>query len=233
MTEYLNWNTLDIALRLAATWLAGALVGIERESHGRAAGMRTTMLVALAACLAMLLSEALQQPFGQANLQPRPDPARLAQGILSGMGFLGAGAIIRNGNRVQGMTTAATLWFITIVGLMFGSGQWLLGIIGSLLALITLHSLTALENRVKEDWYATLVITSQLSGLGDHELRNRIESHGVKVKQVNLDYDLVTHSKTLNYELKFKKDGVFALSQEIITDMTQCDGVLRVCWTLP
>ncbi len=226
-----NWHTLDIALRLFATALAGGLIGIERESHGRAAGMRTTMLVATAACLAMLLSSAIQMPFVEANLLSRPDPARLAQGILSGMGFLGAGAIIRNGNRVQGMTTAATLWFVSVIGLLFGDGQWMLGATGSIMALVILRVLTRLEERVKEDWYATVGVTLQLDGLDDRALRDRIETHGVKVRQMDLDYDMVNRTKTLNCSLKFKKERVFTTSQAVVSDLTQCGGILHVSWT--
>ena len=91
----------DLIVRVLAAFLAGIIVGVERESHGRAAGMRTTILVCVAACLAMLLSAALSANLVEvSNIMARPDPARLAAGVLSGMGFLGAGSIL---SRMIGM----------------------------------------------------------------------------------------------------------------------------------
>ncbi|MEO6063481.1 MAG: MgtC/SapB family protein, partial [Thermoflexales bacterium] len=148
----------QVILRIGAAMVAGAVVGIERESHGRAAGLRTTILVSVAACIAMLISESL---FGYVvGLSPTsfPDPARLAQGVLSGMGFLGAGAIIRQGNRVQGVTTAASLWYVSILGLAFGAGEWLIGAFGIIVVLIILGIMPRIEGRVKNDWYAVVTV---------------------------------------------------------------------------
>src|SRR5690606_29104215 len=116
----LPWEVVLLRLGLAA--MAGAIVGLERESHGRAAGLRTTMLVCVSAAVAMLVSHALFVASTGPGISWRPDPARLAAGILTGMGFLGGGAIIREGNMVRGVTTAAALWFVTVLGLAFGSG---------------------------------------------------------------------------------------------------------------
>src|SRR3954465_8156256 len=114
---------------------AGLVLGLERESHGRAAGLKTTILACVASCLAMILSEDFyRESFNQAASMMRPDRARLAAGILTGIGFLGAGAIIRQGTLVHGVTTAAVLWYTTILGLAFGSGHIAIGVMGACIA---------------------------------------------------------------------------------------------------
>ena len=136
----LQWG--DIALRLVLTIIAGTLVGIDRSERGQAAGLRTTILVCLAAAVAMiqmnlLLPMAGKAPDSFANL----DLMRLPLGILTGVGFIGGGAILRRGNMVQGVTTAATLWIVTVIGLCLGGGQLALGM--TTLAYSPGHSLGA------------------------------------------------------------------------------------------
>src|SRR5437879_4208275 len=116
----------EMVLRLLMAFLAGFVVGWERESHGRPAGLRTTILACVASALAMILSEVLftQSAALMGSGSWRPDPARLGAGILTGIGFLGAGTILRHANIIVGVTTAATLWFVTVLGLAFGSGQY-------------------------------------------------------------------------------------------------------------
>jgi putative Mg2+ transporter-C (MgtC) family protein len=127
----------DIALRLLCTIVAGFVIGFDRGEHGRPAGLRTSMLVALAARVAMIQANLLMPTNGKApDSFVVLDLMRLPLGILSGMGFIGAGAIVRRDNIVLGVTTAATLWFITVIGLCFGGGQLLLGFAGVLRGLL-------------------------------------------------------------------------------------------------
>lgn len=102
----------EIALRLLCAFVTGVFLGLEREVHGRPAGLRTTVLACVAAAMAMILSEyfALSHSATAASII-RSDPSRLAAGVLSGIGFLGAGTIFRSGSLVRGVTTAAVLWF--------------------------------------------------------------------------------------------------------------------------
>ena len=219
----------QILFRVFAALVAGAVVGTERESHGRAAGLRTTILVAVAACLGMLISESLFAYVDSLG-KNEPDPARLAQGVLSGMGFLGAGAIIRQGNRVQGVTTAASLWYVTFLGLAFGGGQWLIGIVGVLVVLLILLVMPRIEGRVKNDWYAVVTVRSKMDGMADLDLRLAIEAEGVRVKKADLDYDLVLRQKTLRFEIKFKRERVFGLSERVVQRIMLVEGVQHVTW---
>src|SRR4051794_23049944 len=126
MDAHLEWS--QIALRLGFTAVAGALVGLNRGEHGHPAGLRTTMLVCLAASVAMIQANILLGTVGKTpDSYVNFDVMRLPLGILSGMGFIGGGAILRRGNIVIGVTTAATLWFVTVMGLCFGGGQLTLG----------------------------------------------------------------------------------------------------------
>src|SRR5947207_6220062 len=114
---------LDIALRLAAAVVAGGAIGLDRSERGRSAGLRTTMLVCLAAALAMAETNLLLSTHGKGpDSFVQIDPMRLPLGILSGIGFIGAGAILRRGEMIRGVTTAATLWLTTVIGLVLGSG---------------------------------------------------------------------------------------------------------------
>jgi len=132
-----DWT--DITLRLLGALIAGFAIGLDRGEHSRPAGLRTIMLVSLAACVAMIQTNILLPTAGKrADSFSVMDVMRLPLGILSGMGFIGTGAILRRGNLVLGVTTAATLWFVTVIGLCFGGGQLMLGWVSTALALIIL-----------------------------------------------------------------------------------------------
>lgn len=119
MMVTLHWS--DVVLRLVATLAAGIAFGLNRDEHGRPAGLRTTTLVCLAACLSMLQVNWLLDTTGKKSGSfVTLDLMRLPLGVLSGMGFIGGGAILRRENMVLGVTTAATLWIVTIIGLCFG-----------------------------------------------------------------------------------------------------------------
>lgn len=224
----------EILARLGMALVAGLVIGFERESHGRAAGLRTTVLVGSASATAMILSQMLfigSIGGGVLGTGWRPDPARLAAGILTGMGFLGAGAIIRQDNVVRGVTTAAVLWFVTVLGLAYGSGNFLIGNVGLGVALVTLFIIPVFEGYVKNDWYAHVSVVTKLDGLTDEELRNQIQSCGLKVKRVELTYDLKLKEKSFSCEVKFKKANLFDLSECVIKKLTENPSVLRVQWS--
>jgi len=119
---YPSWQ--DIGLRLLLTLLAAAVIGLNREARGHAVGLRTTILVSLAACVAMIQANILLPLGGKTAASfGVMDLMRLPLGILTGVGFIGAGTILRRGDLVTGVTIAATLWVVTVIGLCFGGGQ--------------------------------------------------------------------------------------------------------------
>jgi putative Mg2+ transporter-C (MgtC) family protein len=150
----LAWN--DIALRLALTVAAGLALGFNRSEHGKAAGMRTTLLVRIAASVAMIQVNLLLPMAGRpAGSFIMNDLMRLPLGILTGVGFIGGGAILRRGNIVTGVTTAATLWLATVVGLCFGGGQNELGLAATALGLVALWPLAWIEHALKREHSAS------------------------------------------------------------------------------
>src|SRR5256712_8949593 len=114
---------LVVLLRIAAALLAGALIGFERTLHGRPAGFRTHALVCLASCLLMLVTVYQAQWMVVVPLDAiKTDPTRMAQGIMTGIGFLGAGVIFKEGLTVRGLTTAASIWMTAAIGILLGIG---------------------------------------------------------------------------------------------------------------
>jgi putative Mg2+ transporter-C (MgtC) family protein len=223
----------DILLRIGLSLLAGLVLGFERESHGRAAGLRTTMLICVAACLAMLISEMVYVS-GDPSINWRPDPARLAAGVLTGMGFVGAGTIIREGYTIRGVTTAAVLWYVTMLGLAFGAGYIFVGMAGFAVALISLLILPYVESSIENDWYAKVNITTQLDGISNSQIKAKIEELGITVKSMELSYDRLHGNRTARCELKFKradrKHDVCALSEEVVEHLFKQEGVTHVEW---
>ena len=173
MPTTLDW--MEIARRLALTVLAGSLVGLNRWERGRAAGLRTTVLVCLAASVAMIQTNVL---IGTAGKPPDSfvvmDTMRLPLGILTGIGFIGAGAILRRGSVVMGVTTAATLWFVTVIGLCLAGGQIKVGLAGLGLCLMVLWGFRWVEKRLRRERMGTLWLTIDSKGGAEEEIQSRL-----------------------------------------------------------
>jgi putative Mg2+ transporter-C (MgtC) family protein len=138
---------LDLIIRMVLAVVLGGLIGLEREWNNHAAGFRTHILVCLGSATIMLLSEYGFSDFvNEANV--RIDPSRLAAQVVSGIGFLGAGAILRNGNVVKGLTTAASVWLVAAIGLSVGAGFITGALLCTFLVLISLYVLNKLEKHI-------------------------------------------------------------------------------------
>ena len=218
----------ELFLRLVLACVLGGVIGYERQSRRKSAGLRTNVLVCLGSCLIMVLSEALYQ-----NVEGRTnaDPARLAAQVVSGIGFLGAGAIMKEGLSVTGLTTAACLWVLAGVGLAVGCGFYSGALITTALVFVTLGSLSRLDDWVDHEKNLSLNIhTVDRPGqlmrisrcLEDLQLRVR----GVKVKA---DEDEVDDSgeKSMYIDLEiFNKQSIKSII--IVDAVRQIDGVIRV-----
>lgn len=148
MPEPLTSGSGLLFLKLFAALVAGAVLGLDRELKGHAAGLRTHMLVALSAATTAVLALELSDELYRIHPGVNADPLRIIEGVVAAVGFLGGGIIIRSGGQIQGLTTAANLWVCGITGLAFGSGLFGLGLIVSVLALIVLVILAAVERRM-------------------------------------------------------------------------------------
>src|SRR5262245_14977380 len=136
---------IQMAGRLCLAGLLGGLVGLEREIHSQPAGLRTHMIVSLGACLLMLVS------MHMAELSPgKSDPGRIAAQVVAGVGFLGAGAIMRSGLSVRGLTTAACLWTVAAIGLAVGSGFWRAALVTTALTLVATVFFQQVERKISK-----------------------------------------------------------------------------------
>jgi len=218
----------ELFLRLVLSCVLGGIIGYERQSRRKSAGLRTNVLVCLGSCLIMVMSVELYQAVeGKTNA----DPARLAAQVVSGIGFLGAGAIMKEGLSVTGLTTAACLWVVAGVGLAVGAGFYAGALISTALVFVTLGSLSRLDDWVDHEKNLSLNIhTVDRPGqlmrisrcLEDLQLRVR----GVKVKA---DEDEVDDNgeKSMYIDLEiFNKQSIKSII--IVDAVRQIDGVIRV-----
>lgn len=142
--NYINMEPgfVQIALRLGCAMLIGIVIGLEREFTHRPAGLRTHILVALGACVASVMGEMIFM-----NMTANADPARLSAQVITGVGFLGAGTIMKEGASVKGLTTAASVWAVACLGIAAGFGYYALALLGMLFIFITLTIVEALQHR--------------------------------------------------------------------------------------
>ena len=187
MPMTVEWT--EISLRLALTIVAGGLIGFNREEHGRAAGLCTMILVCLAASVSMIMVNVMLATDGrQGDSFIMLDLMRLPLGILSGMGFIGAGAILRRGSAVLGVTTAATLWFVTMMGLCFGAGEHRLGPgdAGGGIGVLWLIKW------VESGWFriaaACCVVASTQQGPGEGAIREQLSTAGFRITSCAMTY---------------------------------------------
>lgn len=167
----------DIALRLLLTLIAGAIIGFDRGARGHAAGFRTTILVTLAASVAMIQANLLLPVGGKTSGSfAVMDVMRLPLGILTGVGFIGGGAILRRGDLVTGVTTAATLWLVTVIGLCLGGGQLILGMVATGLGVGTLWALKWVDARIPREQRARVTLTSRATWDAPSEVLSLLQS---------------------------------------------------------
>lgn len=228
MPLYPTWT--DLLLRLALATIAGAIIGWNRSSHGRPAGLRTHLLVCLAAAFSMVLANLLLPTTGKTDDSfIRMDVMRLPLGILSGIGFIGGGAILQRGDLVMGVTTAATLWFVTVMGLCFGAGELILGGIAFAAGLVVLSGLKWLEDRVKHERKARLSLTVEQGRLKARDIEAALAQAGFRI--VTSSVTVQPEHRTLRYDLRWRGYlGDNGLPSSVETLFT-APGVQEGVWT--
>lgn len=183
LSPYIAANLPEMSLRLAMSILAGTLVGLERYWRGHPAGMRTFALVSLTS--ALLTVSLSIGPYGLQMGTADNGGSRIAQGILQGIGFIGAGVIVRDSLSVRGLTSAASLWAVAGIGILIGTGEVALGMAGALAVLLILVMFRWLDRLVPRRSYANVVAKfSKDSAPDELKLRDRLEAHGFKVLTV-------------------------------------------------
>ena len=196
-------GTGEIVLRLLLGAFLGGVVGYERYTHGRAAGLRTHLIVGMASVLIMIVSVDFHYLTGHYPDYIRIDPSRIAAGAITGIGFLGAGVIIRTGFTVQGLTTAACLWIVSAIGLAVGSGFYLPGIIEPLITVIALWLLREVETKINKESYRYIDITAD-SADKEKEIREILKEARANIANINYEYD--PGSNIFNYMIMISVD---------------------------
>jgi putative Mg2+ transporter-C (MgtC) family protein len=221
----------QIALRLLLTVIAGGLLGMERSKTGHFAGLRTTLLVALAASVSMIQMNLLIQTNGKPqDSYAVMDLMRLPLGILTGVGFIGAGAILRKNEMVLGITTAATLWFATVVGLCLGGGQLILGSVSTALGFMVLYGMRRFERRIEHYQPADLSLTIAGNQLSPRDLRARLEQVRFHIKSISVLNDLSEHCKTYDCQVRWSSSNGNADIPEVLTELECLPGLVRLDW---
>jgi putative Mg2+ transporter-C (MgtC) family protein len=178
---------LTVLLRLLVAVLAGGLVGLERSYHGRPAGFRTHTLVCVASSLLMLVTMYQDKWFGEAAIEVvRIDPTRMAQGIMTGIGFLGAGVVMKSGLNVRGLTTAASIWITAAIGILAGIGFYSAVFIASILTLVTLTLFRKIESKMPAQMFAHHTVAfSRENYMSKSEVKAVLNSNGFSVANMS------------------------------------------------
>ncbi|TYO98997.1 putative Mg2+ transporter-C (MgtC) family protein [Geothermobacter ehrlichii] len=221
-------DSVMVAKLLLAS-LAGGLVGFERERHGRPAGLRTHLLVALAACLMMIVSEAffLKYEVLSADSVVRLDPARIAAQIVTGIGFLGAGVILKEGVNVRGLTTAASLWVVAGLGMAFGAGLFAVGALATVLALISLVWLKRLDPMLKKDRYTNFKVTGRYREQLVDEVEKMIVDRGLRIVDARMTINRMGGEIVLEYVITNHRRRI---GRELTASILQLEGVERISY---
>ena len=222
----INWQTAT--LRLLLSFFMGMIIGFEREGHDQPAGLRTHILISVGATIVMLISIFIPQTFRDFQ---NGDPGRIAAQVVSGIGFLGAGAILKFGVDVKGLTTAASIWAMAALGLAAGAGMYAISLIGIVVVMFSLSVMNLFEQRVfKERTLRKIVLEikkkdSDIQGLSKifTDFDAKIVSTGFE-RNINEAYDKVTFmvgvTKKLNVQHLSdkleKQSGIISISVEII-----------------
>jgi putative Mg2+ transporter-C (MgtC) family protein len=218
----LTWS--QELLRVAVAAGLGGAVGVERELREREAGFRTHLLVSVGSCLFTLVSAYGFSEFGTRSV----DPTRIAAQIVTGIGFLGAGAIIRQGFAVRGLTTAATLWVVAAIGMASGAGYYSAAVITTALVLVTLWPLRIVAFRVMTRVRPqTDRLLAQLpSGESPAPLIEKLESIGGRLQSLEVGHEADRRTVLIDVTLPPKAD-----TPAIVAQLSELEHVLEVRWS--
>jgi putative Mg2+ transporter-C (MgtC) family protein len=217
----LSWG--QVLLRLALAAALGGAVGLEREVRERDAGFRTHMLVSLGAALFTIAGAYGFRDFGHTS-----DPTRIAAQIVTGIGFLGAGAIIRQGLSVRGLTTAATLWVVAAIGLASGAGYYSGAVLTTALVLLSLWPLRILAYRVVGRFrpVSNRLLAQLRTGDSPAPLIAELEGMGARLEALEISHDADRRTVLMDVQLPPRAD-----TPAIVAKLSDLEGVLDIRWS--
>lgn len=207
-----------ITIRLMLALFAGGIIGLERALHGRDAGFRTHMLVCVSSSLLMVLMTYQWKLIPVEFIDTiRADPSRMAQGIMTGIGFLGAGVIIKDGFSVRGLTTAASIWMTASIGIVFGLGFYFAAVLTTIITLIALSLFRWIEGKLPAQKYARFTVTFKRndSKIDENYLREKVSNFNIKA--YSSSYRLIGSGKYFEYEMTIQSKNT-----KNFTKLTEC-----------
>ncbi len=213
----------ELLLRILAAFAAGGLVGLERQIHGRPAGLRTHILVSTGACIAVAGTVLAHDRLPGLSI----DTGRIVAGVITGVGFLGAGTIVRYREGVGGLTTAACVWFVAMTGILAGLGFYEFTALASILALMVLLLLDRLETRIPEASYWKLGVRfseRQLSGIR-RDCLDILDDRGIKVKGSTVSISGRSVEMTFVLKTRHREDNHLLLEE-----LSKIPGLVSVKW---
>ncbi|HWR59751.1 MAG TPA: MgtC/SapB family protein [Thermodesulfovibrionales bacterium] len=217
-------STTEIITRLLIGAVFGGIIGFERHIHGRAAGFRTHLLVCVASVLVMMISEYHHYLGLFDPSYVRADPGRIAAGAITGVGFIGAGVIVKMGFNIQGLTTAACVWIVSIIGLAVGSGLYTAGTVSFVITYVALWFLRLVEDKMPALSYKSITVV--MEGKGDEEsIVSVIKKCGATIS--NMDYERNLERKETHFSLtvSYKNDSC---PRRILDDVSSLGSVKRI-----
>ena len=228
--DILMFDICTVFGKLFIAAILGGFIGWEREKRGRPAGLRTHLLLCVGVALMMLVSEHIFVNYQvyKSDSVLRIDPARIAAQVVTGVGFLGAGTIMRFRASVRGLTTAASLWIVSGIGLAVGSGFILPAVFTTIIVITTLILLPKAEGEMKRDKYVTIkmLIASQEHFL--ENIKSILEKNSVRLQNYRFEKDIQKNEIVYNINVKYEDERMLVLATD---DMTkEIKGIKRLGW---
>lgn len=197
----------EVILKLLLGTILGGIIGFERQTHGRAAGFRTQLLVCVSCVLLMIISESYYTRGSMINPEySRIDPTRIAAGAMTGIGFLGAGVILKTGLSVQGLTTAACIWIVSAIGLAIGAGQYVASIAGFVITVFSLWVLRNLEAKMPRLVYKYITLVTDEAG-EETSISSFFKNRGFEIIKMDYDIEFSRKEKTFIFTIA-AEDGI-------------------------
>lgn len=189
----------EILIRLVLGALIGGIIGFEREIHGRAAGFRTQLIVCVAAVLIMITSENYYYHIHNIDASLRIDPARISAGALIGIGFLGSGVIVKSGYAVRGLTTAASIWIVSAIGLAIGGGLYFEGLVTTAITIIALMVLRIVERRIKTLRFKRIMISAPADTNAEEKIMTVLSNFNFHIHSTNYEKNQASGEITYHF----------------------------------
>ncbi len=213
----------EIILKLLLGTLLGGVIGFERQTHGRPAGFRTQLLVCVSCVLLMIISDGYYADSTRSGLM-RIDPTRIAAGAMTGVGFLGAGVILKTGASVQGLTTAACVWIVSAIGLAVGAGQYVAAIFGFVITFVSLWFLRLLETRMPRTVYKFVTLITDSTG-DEKTIREVFEEKGFMVTKMDYEIQFPEKERTFVFTVAGKHSSPI---RQVIETLSELSFVRRL-----